>query len=239
MARLTLIRHAQASIHSEDYDRLSTLGEEQAEVLAADWAGRGERVDAVYLGSLRRHRQTMEPMAHAYRAHGLSWPQPVVLDALGEHQGPEVIARALPTLVESDPGVAAWNRAPAGSEAKTRAYLKAYRRLTLEWVRGRLGSADLEDWPSFRRRVELGLKTIIDQGLALGGRGRRVVAFTSGGPVAATLGWALALGDEKTLEVSWVVQNTAISEFLFSANRFSLRSFNGLPHLGPDLVTDI
>jgi hypothetical protein len=40
--------------------------------------------------------------------------------------------------------------------------------------------------------------------------------------------------------MSWQVRNTAVSEFVFSAPRFSLNVFNALPHLiTPELITHI
>jgi broad specificity phosphatase PhoE len=72
------------------------------------------------------------------------------------------------------------------------------------------------------------------------GGNQKVVAFSSGGPVAAAMGLALNLDDEKTLELSWVVRNAAFNEFLFSPGRFSLMTFNAVPHLtNPQLLTFI
>jgi hypothetical protein len=53
-----------------------------------------------------------------------------------------------------------------------------------------------------------------------------VVVVTSAGPVAVALQTALGLDEVTTLELSWLVRNTACSEFLFSGDRFSLWSFN-------------
>ena len=54
------------------------------------------------------------------------------------------------------------------------------------------------------------------------------------------MGFALKLDDEKTLELSWVVRNAAYTDFLFSRGRFSLVTFNAVPHLSsPDLQTFI
>lgn len=63
------------------------------------------------------------------------------------------------------------------------------------------------------------------------GSKKRIAAFSSGGPVAAAMGFALNLDDEKTLELSWGVRNAAYTEFLFSPGRFSLMTFNAAPHL--------
>jgi hypothetical protein len=71
-------------------------------------------------------------------------------------------------------------------------------------------------------------------------RGGSSVAFTSGGTISAAVQVALGTTDPKTLELAWVVRNTALAEFLFSSEsgRFSLTSFNALPHLeDPALIT--
>ncbi len=240
MGRLILVRHAQASIHEEDYDQLSELGERQAENLARHWAESGIRLNAVYRGTLQRHRQTLEPMADAFAAIGLDWPEARVMEELDEHQGPEVFDDALPALASEDPRVAGWVASPpADKEARVRAYLELYRQVTLRWVRGRLPAAGREDWGAFRRRVEEGIEGILARARGEQRSGQTVLAVTSGGPVAAALGMVLELGDEKVLEASWVVRNTSVSEFLFSSDRFSLRTFNALPHLDPTLASDI
>lgn len=88
----------------------------------------------------------------------------------------------------------------------------------------------------FRGRVEGGLARIREAT----GPGETVAAFTSGGPVGAAVGAALDLSDEAVLELSFVVQNAACTEFLFSGERFSLNAFNTLPRLyGTELVTAI
>ena len=38
---------------------------------------------------------------------------------------------------------------------------------------------------------------------------------------------------ETTVELCWMVRNAAITEFLFTGNRFTLSAFNAVPHL-PD-----
>ena len=104
------------------------------------------------------------------------------------------------------------------------------------WVRRELSLPDLEAWQEFRGRVNRGLAKITEAA----GSKKKVAAFSSGGPVAAALGCALNLDDEKTLELSWVVRNAAYTEFLFSWGRFSLVTFNAVPHLtSPHLLTFI
>ena len=58
MAELYLIRHAQASFGTSDYDRLSALGCRQAGALGEYFRDCAIHFDAVYSGELERQRKT-------------------------------------------------------------------------------------------------------------------------------------------------------------------------------------
>jgi hypothetical protein len=74
--------------------------------------------------------------------------------------------------------------------------------------------------------------------LSAGARGERVAIFTSGGPVAIGMQRALHLTAEDTLELTWMSRNSAWSEFLYSARRFTLSSFNIHGHIeDPAMLT--
>jgi len=86
----------------------------------------------------------------------------------------------------------------------------------------------------FCRRVGGALEEVRNHGT----KSANVVVFTSAGPTAVAMKAALGLSPLATLELSWLVRNCACSEFLFSGGRFSLLSFNAVPHLTqPELVT--
>ncbi|MCP4658513.1 MAG: histidine phosphatase family protein [bacterium] len=232
---LLLIRHAQASFLQDDYDTLSPLGEEQADALGAYWADSGLLFDRVFVGPCRRHRQTAEAVAAAYRARKLQWPDPVPLAELDEYEGPIVVERRLAQLIADDPELASLTqRAPADAE-RTRRYFQVFKKITRQWVRGELETpADLEDWPSFRQRIARALDRIVPRT----GDGQTAVAFTSGGTIAAAVGHALGIADGKVLELSWRVRNSACTELLFSEEQLILGSFNTVAHLAePRLVT--
>ena len=60
MGQILLVRHGQAQFASDDYDRLSDLGREQAKLLG-DWlTQRDRKLDAAVTGNMRRHRETAE-----------------------------------------------------------------------------------------------------------------------------------------------------------------------------------
>ena len=237
MSLLFLIRHGQASFHSDDYDQLSARGVEQARQLGLHWANLNLTFDRVYVGPRRRHRQTLEAVGAAYRERGLDWPAATELPELDEHCGQDVVTRSLPDLLQRDPVIHQLKaKFRKDSDTAQRDYLRVFQKVTRMWVRSELDLPDLESWHEFRSRVQQGLAKMTDAA----GSKKKIAAFSSGGPVAAAMGHALNLDDEKTLELSWVVRNTAYTDFLFSRGRFSLVTFNALPHLAtPDLVTFI
>jgi len=237
MSLLYLVRHGQASFHADDYDQLSPRGMEQARQLGVHWLQLQLNFDHVYVGPRHRHRQTLAAVAAVYREQGRPWPAPVTLPELDEHAGPEVLSRSLPALMQRDPVIREM-RAQLRKDSATvqRDYLRLFQKVTRLWVRRELHLPELEAWHEFRERVHRGLVKMTE----VAGSNRKIAAFTSAGPLAAALGRALDLEDEKTLELSWVIRNAACSEFLFSPRRFSLVTFNAVPHLkDPDLLTFI
>ena len=237
MSLLFVVRHGQASFYADDYDQLSPRGVEQTRQLGLYWADLNLTFDHIYVGPRRRHRQTLDAVAAVYCERGLSWPEPMALPELDEHFGYDVLTRSLPDLIQRDTAIREMSeKLRKDSDTAQRDYLRLFQKVTRMWVRRELSLPDLEAWHEFRRRVQQGLAKMT----GASGSNQKVVAFSSGGPVAAAMGLALNLDDEKTLELSWVVRNAAFSEFLFSRGRFSLMAFNATPHLtNPRLLTFI
>jgi broad specificity phosphatase PhoE len=61
--RLVLVRHGQASLGTDDYDRLSERGHRQAERIARRLSDSIASGALLWSGTLRRHRQTLAPLA--------------------------------------------------------------------------------------------------------------------------------------------------------------------------------
>ncbi len=234
MSRLLLVRHAQASAGAADYDQLSERGYRQARHLGEQWAAEGLIPDSVYVGPRKRHRQTAEALA-AELPH--DWPEPVFLEGWDEHAAFDVVMYSIPRLAATDGWVAdRAARTKGDGRDALGAYFDLYRHVTRLWVRGELaleGTA-FEPWPEFRERVHDTLEGLI----AAEGRGKTVAVITSSGPVAVAAGRALGLDDERTMALSWLVQNIAVTEVLYSDDYFALKSFNALPRLvGDELKT--
>ncbi len=60
MAEIYLIRHGQASFHSDNYDKLSDLGRLQSQYLGQYFTERAISFDHIFTGSQLRHKQTAD-----------------------------------------------------------------------------------------------------------------------------------------------------------------------------------
>lgn len=201
MSTLTVVRHAQARPFEEDSDRLSEIGELQARALFDYWSRGAVVFDEVWCGTLERHRQTAQL-------------------ALG---------RAPQTCSD-------WNEYDVAGIVKTRpasfpdnrAFQKHIEPMMEQWLAGlpACSMEGAEPWIAFRERILRALRTIQQ-----GPSNRRVALFTSGGPIGVLVQAALQAPDRSFLEINWRVRNCSITEFVFSRDRFSLDSFNSIPHL--------
>jgi broad specificity phosphatase PhoE len=113
--------------------------------------------------------------------------------------------------------------------ASNREFQKTFESAMEKWIEGADAS---ESFADFRARVIQGLRRIQQ-----GPSNRRVVLFTSGGPIGVLVQTALGAPPRSFADVNWRVRNCSITEFVFSADRLSLDSFNATPHLEPSLVT--
>jgi broad specificity phosphatase PhoE len=132
MSVVLLVRHGQASWGTDDYDRLSPLGEEQ---------GRGLRPDVVVHGSLLRQRQTARFLVQA-----ATWgSEPSVHAGWDEFDHDQVLHRT--------PHAAATSSDPADFQAWFEA-------ATERWVGGEFDTEYDESFPSFGERVAATLREL-------------------------------------------------------------------------------
>lgn len=230
MSVLTLVRHGQASLFADNYDELSALGREQSRRLGEYWGRREIDFDEVYCGPRARQRQTAEIAGSAHTHSGRTWPEPEVLVEFDEYDLGGLIHSFAPDLARQDAAFAelvANYRRDGGGPDREHNFRKLFEALTTHWVT-MPGSIDgMEAFPVFRERVEHGLRRVMGKP----GSGRRVVVFTSGGVIGTAVQLALAAPDRTALELNWRVRNCSLTEFVSTKDRFTLDSFNTLPHL--------
>ncbi|MDA7415965.1 histidine phosphatase family protein [Xenophilus arseniciresistens] len=221
MGKIVLVRHAQASLLSADYDQLSPLGEEQSIVLGRWWAARGEHFQHAFSGELRRQSRTAE-----LSLAQLPQPAPALqIDARFNEYGHHDVfaAGANPELVDGEKLAALLRTA----ENPRRLFQQLFSQALESWVRGEGVVAGSLTWAGFRARCMDALMQVAEQC----GSGQSAVIYSSGGAIAAMCQAIMGLPDEHVPALHYAVHNTSISRLLSRPGAVTLSSFNALPHL--------
>ena len=222
---------------ANDYDKLSSIGEQQLRHLGTHWAQQRLVIDEVYCGPRLRQRDSARLAGEEYQKSGLSWPEPIVLEELDEYDLAGLTKYVAPRLAGVNPEFARMAMSYLQSTVeldKLRAFQRMFEVLLRHWQSDTSDRTDVETWPKFRQRVDGAMRRIQTQTA----RSRRVVVFTSGGFIGCAANLALAAPDATALELNWRVRNASFTEFVFNQDRLSLDSFNATPHLAhPELWT--
>lgn len=220
MAELYLVRHAQAAFGTDDYDRLTELGHQQARWLGEYFALKGMAFDRALTGTLRRHRETLQ---------GIAETCPGVPPAQVEAGLDEYRAETLVAAYARAKGVA---YAPGHSDR--RAHFRLLREVLYAWADGTLIA---EDHPRFDDFV-LGARAALDAARRPGAA--RALVVSSGGPISALLGTLLGVAPRKIIDLNLQARNSGFSELRFNERAIHCVSFNNVPHLErPDRSSSI
>ncbi|HET9820307.1 MAG TPA: histidine phosphatase family protein [Burkholderiaceae bacterium] len=211
MGTLYLVRHGQASLGAADYDQLSALGARQCERLGAWFAAHGVAFDAVYVGTLRRHAQSLHAIG---AAHG-ALPEAVLRPGLNEYDSAAVIR-----AVHADAVM------PPATPDEARLHFRRLREGLAAWMAGR---AQPEGMPT-HAAFTAGIAAVLEE-VRAHHAGQSVLVVSSGGPIAHAVGQVLGLGHEAVIDLNMHLRNSALCEVRVTPRRFSLVSFNALPHL--------
>lgn len=237
MATLYLIRHGQASFMHDNYDKLSDLGQEQANVLGK-YLGENKFIfDVCFSGLLNRHQGTLLGVQTKYEEFGLKLPEPMYLAGLNEHEGAEIHGEHLPVFLNEPENqtlkeaIEKYGRThPSVRQGLLRLFFKG----TKMWALGQLHTEGRETFVDFKKRVTEGYYVVRE---VMEGK-ENAMAITSGGTIGMFLGLVLGLNDEKVIELNWQVRNCSITELSYSKGKFFLRGFNYISHFQEDrLIT--
>ncbi len=219
MGTLYLVRHGQASFGADDYDQLSARGHDQARRLGEYWRERGMVFDAVLVGTLRRHRQTLDGIGEGLE--GLTAPV-TSLPGLNEYD-----SHALLTAIHPQP-------LPRPDTPEL--YRQHFRLLCdalAQWMAGVISPKGMPSWDDFSAGVHGALEQVRQQHSA-----QNVLLVSSGGPISAAVGQVLGTSPEATIALNMRIRNSAVTEFSISPRRLMLQTFNTLNHLDSDAHRD-
>ncbi|HLJ03048.1 MAG TPA: histidine phosphatase family protein [Solirubrobacteraceae bacterium] len=220
MPTVYLIRHAQGSFGSEDYDVLSERGREQVAALADGLRARGAGSPArVVSGSLRRQRDTaaalglrvaVDPRWNEYHDREILVHHGEVPAGLEHHAGdPPLSSREFQSIL---------NGALGG------------------WIdAGRDGPCS-ETWPAFRARALDALDEVAESL----GSGETALVVSSGGVIGAVTAALMGLPDHALIAFNHVSINTGVTKLAVGRSGITVISVNEHGHLergGGSLVT--
>ena len=212
MGSLYLVRHGQASFGAADYDQLSELGHRQGRRLGEYFAARGQRFDAILVGTLRRHRQTLDAILEGMGGaapKALEWP------GLNEYDSHAVIEAIHPAPLQK----------PETPEAY-RHHFRLLRDGLTQWMAGVVTPRGMPSYVDFVAGVTGALDHVRAHH-----HGQSVLVVSSGGPISTAVGRVLQAPPETTIELNLRIRNTALTEFAFTPKRHMLVTYNTLPHL--------
>lgn len=211
MAELYIVRHAQAAFGTDDYDRLTDLGHQQARWLGEYFAERAVTFDRVITGTLRRHRETFAGIAAGLAATPASEQRA----GLDEYDAEKLLG--------------AWT-ARQGLPAKPP---DGDRRTHFQWLREALGAWSDGSLPLHSHRSFAAFVSDAREALASvqAGQAERVLIVSSGGPIAAMIGAVLGLAPRAIVNVNLQLRNAGICEMRCNARAIHCVSFNNVPHL--------
>jgi len=233
MSNIVFVRHAQASFFSEDYDKLSQHGEQQATQLGKFWKAQGKQLHEVYVGPCLRHRQTAEI---ALAASGCAVGDLVELPEFDEHQVDQLVIQHQQTLAEEFPelsGLVNNHKNASQRNEQAKSFQRLFEAVSGLWIAGKADRSGVETWLEFQQRVNRGIIEVLNGKQRAQRSGRQVAVFSSVGPISIAFQRATECSDELAISTGWRLRNCSLTQAMFSADRFTLDTFNTLAHL-PD-----
>jgi broad specificity phosphatase PhoE len=240
VSRLYLVRHGQAGTRMQ-YDSLSDLGRNQAQLLGEFWASQRIEFAAAFTGTLARQEQTAGQTAAAYAAAGPPFP-PIVRDCgWNEFDLADVYRALAPQLCAQDAEFRceyeemerqAWASADEPGAAVHRRWMRCDRQLVSAWISGKY-RYEGESWPAFCERVrECRMR------LEQFGRDDNIAVFTSATPIGIWTAKAFDIEDARVMRLAGVLLNSSVTVLRVFADELRLHSFNVVSHLtDPELHT--
>ncbi len=208
MTTVYLVRHGQASAGTDDYDRLSPLGQKQSLLLGEHWQRLDIKPEAAFAGTLKRQQQTAEL---ALEAAGLDLKVKTLKD-LNEYDHSQV-----------DELFGMGMRSDGGDGLTIQNYIDIMAR----WRDADHQSVtDYESWQQFERR---GLNAIHD--VVKSSNASSLAFFSSGGIVATVLKQVLDTSFVDAINTIWYTRNSSVTTLKFNDEHVAMVDYNTVSHL--------
>ena len=240
LSNIFLVRHGQAGTR-EAYDSLSSLGQQQAQLLGEYFLAQRLEFNVVYSGSMQRQLQTALAAKNVYDQAGVSFPTVTVDDQWNEFDLTDIYRELGPKLSEIDEEFRSdyeemrleVKQNVGVSEAKVhRQWRPCDTKMVDAWISGTFVYSG-ETWRQFQERV-CSCVEMIDR---LPVRAN-VLVSTSATPTGVLTGLALGVTDTRVRQLAGVLYNSSYTTLRLRDGRLQMFQFNAVPHLAtPELRT--
>lgn len=210
MGTLYLVRHGQASFGADDYDVLSSMGQQQSERLGEYFKYKGIVFDAALTGTLNRQIQTFAGICRGMGMNLEASKHP----GLNEYDAEAVIAAIHTHKLEK----------PTSTEMY-RNHFRLLKDGLAQWMAGVVSPRGMPSYTDFVG----GITGVLDH-IKTSYTGN-VLIVSSGGPIATAVGHVLGTSPEATIDLNLRIRNCSVTEFAFTPKRHMLMTYNTLPHL--------
>lgn len=231
---LYLIRHAQASYLSDNYDQLSELGIQQAKALGT-FLSAEISIHQKYVGPHERQRQTAEYIQEAYQLNKQNIPTPTYIKQLKEHSGPTTLQHHKPKLIQEHPLCIQWHNEALEQPKKLRNNsIKIFEHFIPQWMAGEYAVDGLEDFATFRREIAQGMDEILNSKEP----SQNTILVTSAGSISAIMANLLRIDDTSEIaQLSFEVYNASVTSLQQYGNEWKISKFNQVDHLTEEMKT--
>ncbi|MCL2915520.1 phosphoglycerate mutase family protein [Shewanella corallii] len=210
MGEVFWVRHGQASFGTEDYDRLTKTGTEQARMLGEYVKANAIQFDVAVTGTLKRQLDTLNHMGISYS------DQKYIPSLLANEFDFETLMQVYAQYQPCDSNLLKSSKSE---------YFRALRVAFQRWSQGEF-SGHLEPYEDFSQRVTELRSLVCHSGH------QKVLVISSGGVIATVLGQLLNVPISNVIELNLQMKNTGISRCFFNRNTMRISSFNESPHIG-------
>ena len=221
MTAVYLIRHGQASFGQENYDQLSDLGHQQSIRLGQALNHRAVQFDAVYLGSMLRHKQTAE---NCLTQFGVTFGESnSTVDAgWNEYDHQDVLRQFRPEFSTAKSMMEFIGK----QDNPKRAFEDDFNAAVERWISGAHDGDYVESWDEFCARVKMSFEAT----LKASADKNNVAVFTSGGPISLVSQALLGVPQRKIMKMNWTLVNCGVTKIVATGSRHFLSSLNEHTH---------
>jgi broad specificity phosphatase PhoE len=215
MANLILIRHAQASLLSQNYDQLSETGLYQSTLLGKYFADISLSTNRIIRGSLKRHQQTADGICES-----LSKPSDIEVDDRWNEFDFKTLIKAY---------LATYHDQPLAYDNKTdpKIFFSILKKAIKAWSEGLIDNENMESWQHFHQRINNALEDIC----TVSEKTDTILVVSSGGAISMALKQVLQIDADKMIDLNFQIKNSSFSSMEIKKDRLVLSSFNQVPHL--------